>query len=85
MSRQSIAAGGRPLKIRVLHPETSAISEGFDPALSVMAVRPPIYPVSTYCFRNAAEAKQFFDIALGRRVEYWRDLADDIEQALERV
>jgi methionine-gamma-lyase len=31
-----------------------------------MAARPPIYPVSTYCFHSAAEAKRYFDIALGR-------------------
>ncbi len=55
--------GGRA--IHVLHPQTTAVSEGFDPALSVMAVRPPIYPVSTYCFRTAAEAKLFFQMALG--------------------
>lgn len=56
----------RPPRVRVLHPETSAVREGFDPELSVMAARPPIYPVSTYCFHNAAEAKRYFDIALGR-------------------
>lgn len=55
-----------PPRVRVLHPETAAVAEGFDPALSVMAARPPIYPVSTYCFHNALEAKQYFDIALGR-------------------
>lgn len=53
-------------RIRVLHPETAAVTEGFEPALSVMAARPPIYPVSTYCFHNAAEAKLYFDMALGR-------------------
>ena len=52
--------------IRVLHPQTTALTEGFDPALSVMAARPPIYPVSTYCFRNSSEAKLFFEMALGK-------------------
>ena len=56
----------RKSHLRVPHPETAAIREGFDPALSVMAARPPIYPVSTYCFNRAAEAKRFFDVALGR-------------------
>jgi cystathionine beta-lyase/cystathionine gamma-synthase len=42
------------------------VAEGYDPTLSVMAARPPIYPVSTYCFRSAGEAKLFFDQALGR-------------------
>ena len=58
--------GKRPPRIRILHPETSAVAEGFDPALSVMSARPPIYPVSTYCFRSAQEASHFFDMALGR-------------------
>ncbi len=59
-------SGEKPRGIRIVHPQTAAVSEGFDPTLSVMAARPPIYPVSTYCFRSAREAKQFFDIALGR-------------------
>ncbi|MCC6620899.1 MAG: aminotransferase class I/II-fold pyridoxal phosphate-dependent enzyme [Deltaproteobacteria bacterium] len=48
------------------HPETTSISEGFDPALSVMSVRPPIYPVSTYAFTSAEAAAHHFDVALGR-------------------
>lgn len=49
-----------------LHPETTSISEGFDPTLSVMSVRPPIYPVSTYAFQSAEAAAHHFDVALGR-------------------
>ena len=49
-----------------LHPETSSISEGYDPSLSVMAVRPPIFPVSTYCFPTAAAAAHHFEVALGK-------------------
>ena len=49
-----------------MHPETSSISEGFDPSLSVMAVRPPIYPVSTYCFATAQQAAHHFEVALGK-------------------
>ncbi|MBL9079602.1 MAG: PLP-dependent transferase [Planctomycetes bacterium] len=48
------------------HPETSSVSEGFDPRLSVMAVRPPIYPVSTFAFATAEKAAQSFEIALGK-------------------
>jgi len=65
MSNRKILPG-RPPRTRVLHPETSAITEGYDPEMSVMAARSPIYPVSTYCFHNAAEAKHYFDMALGR-------------------
>lgn len=49
-----------------LHPQTSSISEGFDPSLSVMAVRPPIFPVSTYCFPNAEAAARYFQVLLGK-------------------
>ena len=49
-----------------MHPETSSISEGYDPSLSVMAVRPPIYPVSTYCFATAQQAAHHFEVALGK-------------------
>jgi methionine-gamma-lyase len=49
-----------------LHPETSSVSEGFDPSLSVMAARPPIFPVSTYCFPNAEAAAHHFEVALGK-------------------
>lgn len=49
-----------------LHPQTTSISEGFDPTLSVMAVRPPIYPVSTYCFATAEQAARHFEVALGK-------------------
>ncbi|MFO0554051.1 MAG: PLP-dependent transferase [Polyangiaceae bacterium] len=48
------------------HPQTSSVSEGFDPRLSVMAVRPPIYPVSTYCFPSAEDAAHYFEVALGK-------------------
>jgi methionine-gamma-lyase len=50
-----------------MHPQTSSVSEGFDPTLSVMAVRPPIYPVSTYCFPNAAAAAHYFEVLLGKK------------------
>ncbi len=49
-----------------VHPETSSISEGFDPALSVGAVRPPIYPVSTFAFQSAEQAAYWFEVALGK-------------------
>lgn len=48
------------------HPQTRSVSEGFDPTLSVGAVRPPIYPVSTYCFESAEQAAYWFEVALGK-------------------
>ncbi len=53
-------------KKRPVHPETSSIAEGFEPALSVMAVRPPIYPVSTYAFPTAETAAHWFEVVLGK-------------------
>ena len=58
--------GRKPGDDGALHPETSSVSEGFDPALSVMAVRPPIYPVSTYAFPTAEVAAHWFEVALGK-------------------
>ncbi|MBL8728363.1 MAG: PLP-dependent transferase [Planctomycetes bacterium] len=52
--------------LRPFHPETSSVSEGFDPRLSVMAVRPPIFPVSTFAFASAEQAAHSFEIALGK-------------------
>jgi methionine-gamma-lyase len=52
-----------------MHPETTSVSEGFDPRLSVMAVRPPIYPVSTYCFASAEHAAHHFEVALGKATQ----------------
>jgi len=49
-----------------VHPQTSSISEGFDPTLSVGAVRPPIFPVSTFCFASAEQAAYWFEVALGK-------------------
>jgi O-acetylhomoserine/O-acetylserine sulfhydrylase-like pyridoxal-dependent enzyme len=58
-----------------LHPETRGVTEGFDPRLSVMAARPPIYPVSTFAFKTAEEAAHWFDV-LAR-------LAADLTRALD--
>jgi methionine-gamma-lyase len=43
-----------------LHPETLAISHGFDPWLSEGAVKPPAFLTSTFAFKKAAEGKKFF-------------------------
>ncbi len=49
-----------------MHPQTSSVSEGYDPTLSVMAARPPIFPVSTYCFPDAEAAARYFEVLLGK-------------------
>jgi len=48
-----------------LHPETLALSYGFDPWLSEGAVKPPVFLTSTFAFKRAADGKQFFAWAHG--------------------
>lgn len=48
-----------------LHPETLALSYGFDPWLSEGAVKPPVFLTSTFAFKCAADGKQFFAWAHG--------------------
>ncbi len=52
-------------EIAGLHPETLALSYGFDPWLSEGAVKPPVFLTSTFAFRKAADGKQFFAWAHG--------------------
>lgn len=51
-----------------LHPETLALSYGFDPWLSEGAVKPPVFLTSTFAFKSAADGKQFFAWAHGEGV-----------------
>lgn len=48
-----------------LHPETLALSYGFDPWLSEGAIKPPVFLTSTFAFKKAADGKQFFAWAHG--------------------
>ncbi len=50
-----------------LHPETLAMSYGYDPHLSEGSVKAPIFQTSTFCFKSAAEGKAFFELAYGLR------------------
>lgn len=43
-----------------LHPETLALSLGFDPFLSEGAVKPPVFLTSTFAFRKSEDGKKFF-------------------------
>ncbi len=48
-----------------MHPETLALSYGFDPWLSEGAIKPPVFLTSTFAFKKAADGKQFFAWAHG--------------------
>lgn len=49
------------------NPETLALGYGYDPRLSEMAVKPPIFLTSTFEFASAEEGKRFFELAYGLR------------------
>lgn len=51
-----------------LHPETLALSFGFDPWLSEGSVKPPVFLTSTFAFKCAEDGKQFFAWAHGEGV-----------------
>ena len=48
-----------------LHPETLALSYGFDPWLSEGAVKPPVFLTSTFAFKHAEDGKRYFAWAHG--------------------
>jgi methionine-gamma-lyase len=52
-------------EIARMHPETMALSHGFDPWLSEGAVKPPVFLTSTFAFKCAADGKRFFAWAHG--------------------
>ena len=47
-------------EIARMHPETLALSYGFDPWLSEGSIKPPVFLTSTFAFKHAADGKQFF-------------------------
>src|SRR5262245_59866649 len=50
-----------------VRPETAILTRGFDPALSVGAVRPPVYRTTTFAFSSPEAAERAFAIALGKQ------------------
>ena len=52
---------------REFNPETLALGYGYDPELSHLAVKPPVFLTSTFQFSSAAEGKRFFELAYGLR------------------
>jgi methionine-gamma-lyase len=50
-----------------LKPETLMLGYGYDPLLSEGAVKPPVFLTSTFVFRNAAEGRDYFNVAAGRK------------------
>jgi methionine-gamma-lyase len=52
---------------RELKPESLMMSYGYDPALSMGAVKSPIFQTSTFVFDSAEAGKAFFEVAYGLR------------------
>src|ERR1700722_20359348 len=50
-----------------LHPETLALSYGYDASLSEGAIKPPVFLTSTFQFKSAEDGKRFFEVAYGLR------------------
>jgi methionine-gamma-lyase len=48
-----------------LSPETQMMSYGYDPKLSEMSIKPPIFLTSTFAFETAEAGASFFRVALG--------------------
>lgn len=53
----------------VLSPETQMMSYGFDPKLSEMSIKPPVFLTSTFAFSSAEEGAAFFRVNLGQAEE----------------
>lgn len=52
-----------------LSPETQMMSYGYDPKLSEMSIKPPIFLTSTFAFETAEAGASFFRVALGMAEE----------------
>lgn len=52
-----------------LSPETQMMSYGYDPKLSEMSIKPPIFLTSTFAFESAEAGASFFRVALGQAQE----------------
>ncbi|TPW34178.1 cystathionine gamma-synthase family protein [Oecophyllibacter saccharovorans] len=53
---------------RSRHPETAMVNDGYDPALSEGAVKPPVFLTSTFVFPTAEEGEDFFHYVAGRKI-----------------
>lgn len=53
----------------VLSPETQMMSYGYDPKLSEMSIKPPVFLTSTFAFESAEAGAAFFRVILGQAEE----------------
>jgi cystathionine beta-lyase/cystathionine gamma-synthase len=58
----------RPYKTRIGKPRTLMLGYGYDP-MSEGAVKPPVFPTSTFVFGSAEEGRDLFDYVSGRKAQ----------------
>jgi cystathionine gamma-synthase/methionine-gamma-lyase len=59
----------RDIAGHTLSPETQMMSYGYDPKLSEMSIKPPIFLTSTFAFATAEDGAAFFRVTLGQAEE----------------
>lgn len=69
MSKPDKSYRKRAVAGRTLSPETQMMSYGYDPKLSEMSIKPPIFLTSTFAFESAEAGASFFRVALGQAQE----------------
>ncbi|RKQ95353.1 cystathionine gamma-synthase family protein [Maricaulis maris] len=69
MSKPDKSYRKRQIAGHTLSPETQMMSYGYDPKLSEMSIKPPIFLTSTFAFATAEDGAAFFRVTLGQAEE----------------
>lgn len=69
MSKPDKSYRKRDIAGHTLSPETQMMSYGYDPKLSEMSIKPPIFLTSTFAFATAEDGAAFFRVTLGQAEE----------------
>jgi methionine-gamma-lyase len=69
MSKPDKSYRKREIAGHTLSPETQMMSYGYDPKLSEMSIKPPIFLTSTFAFATAEDGAAFFRVTLGQAEE----------------
>ncbi|WP_291842310.1 cystathionine gamma-synthase family protein [Maricaulis sp.] len=69
MSKPDKSYRKRQVGGHTLSPETQMMSYGYDPKLSEMSIKPPIFLTSTFAFASAEDGAAFFRVTLGQAEE----------------
>ncbi len=69
MSKPDKSYRKREVAGHTLSPETQMMSYGYDPKLSEMSIKPPVFLTSTFAFASAEDGAAFFRVTLGQAEE----------------